>query len=782
MPKVVFTDFSGGWAPNRAPSALAPNELRDLCNYVVGPRGELMTRPPLLRSVSDLRIAEAWHINIVRGDITTDDWGLLIGNDGGGNSYFRFDETGTPTALTDVDGSATLDPSANSNSLRYKDIFYAFSDGISGSAGPTDVPVRCDVFDEQDYQKTGIDAPGAPSVAASAGGSLPDAVYQCLVTYYNHRTGAESIGGTPASVTTASPNSQIAWSSIPTASGAGTGAAQVTYRRLWRTLPNQVNEYYLVGTLTDNTTTVFTDNVAVEDMGSRLVDDTFSGSSITWSGGAAIWRERLWSCVTFTSTMGTAQEAIIYSRIGLPEQYAGDASLPIGTNESSPLRGIYAADDYLLALKAMSVWRVSGTGPSNFRVDRLRSPTGLADTYAIAGGPPGIFFLGSDGYFYFTDGSSVRSISEGLGKLDIHTGNGDNNGLVGTQIQSTLWPARNLFITTVYAPASNGGTETSTCLLYVYDYSKGSWSYWNFPGTPTKPRPRWLNLGYSELDRAPKMYVAGQTDTHAFINYFDDDLFNSTSNDTDIASEVGDGITDTSVSPNRSVRTKDFDAKDFGLEPGSAFIVRQVWVRVAWPVSMTSGTVPDSNWPLEFVFKLHGDTNLNQITGSVLATTGTISWSAEDRANDQWHAIGLSSQEHATTSIGLEIISAEGDAPRRHSITGIAFDVEGIKRNFIQPGQMLKNNITASVSGVVTGGADGMAYLCPDDPTMDDQSMVMDGSGNYAFTGLLPGSYTVIVTDVGNSQFKAEPVTLDYGDQTILNIPALAVGSTSGCP
>jgi hypothetical protein len=57
----------------------------------------------------------------------------------------------------------------------------------------------------------------------------------------------------------------------------------------------------------------------------------------------------------------------------------------------------------------------------------------------------------------------------------------------------------------------------STAILYVYDYSKGSWSYWNFSGTTTKPRPRWLNLGYSELDRAPKMYVAGQTDDYLIL-------------------------------------------------------------------------------------------------------------------------------------------------------------------------------------------------------------------------------------------------------------------------
>jgi hypothetical protein len=550
-------------------------------------------------------------------------------------------------------------------------------------------------------------------------------------------------------------------------------------------------------------------------------------------------------------------------------------------NDNSPLISLEAADDYLLAFKALNVYRITGTGPSNFRVDRLRSPTGIWDTYAVASGPPGTFFLGSDGYFYFTAGNQVQNISERLGKLDLHA------GVNPPQIQSIVWPGKNWFMTVVYQEADvdcfgsvtgiigdgsgeaagavgsfgwatvcdsegtgqqvqadvNGvfiienvpcgdysliladdaatayreeagpftvedgietdvgtfqldtlgpapectGTPTgdpasATATIYVYDYVKNAWMYWSFLTGTTRPKPRCLSVGYNADTRGPRLYVGGQTDANAFVNYFDDDLFNSTANTTDVLSVVGETITDTDSSPARSIRTKDFDAKDFGFPAGSAFIVRQVLMRVAWPVSITDQDTPDGNWDLEFEFNLWGDTNTGVVNPELLATNTAV-WSTEDRANEQWHALGLSSQENATTSIGLEIISEEGLAPRRHSITGIAFDVVPVNRDFVQPNTMLVSNITGSISGVVTGGAGGTAYLCPEDTTVPNDSMVMDGSGNYSFTGLPPGDYLLIVTDSGNTASAVDSVTLTLGEALVHNFASLDIPEPAvGCP
>jgi len=861
--------------------------LHDLNNYIIGPDGELMTRPPLLRAGTTIHPAQIYHLNITGGESTSDDWGLLVGDNGSGGSYFRFDDTSI-NQLTDVDSSATLTPYPNIKSFVYKDIFYVFGDGVSNQFTSIENVVRADVFDEKDFQAAGIDAPvGGPTVAPAAGGSLPDATYKCVVTFYNHRTGAESAPSPLATVTTLAPNSQIAWSAIPVASGAGTGAAQVDYRRLWRTLPNQVNEYYLVGTLIDNTTTVFADNVAVESMGSRV--SLQSRAAFACLGSGTMWRERMWSPgVLASSSIGKDQTAMVYSQIGLIEDFMSDGFIVVGANDVSPLVTSEACDDFLLVFKKLSVWRVSGTGPSNFRIDRLRSPAGIADTYAVASGPPGTFFLGSDGYFYFTDGGSVTNISQQLGKLDLHVGLGSTDGPVATQVQSVLWPSRNWFMTVVYAqaPACSGtvhgiigdgtgpasgavgangwavlcsdddevkyevqangsgvwsipnvacgtynliirddagtayrlansaavvtngvntdtGTRTlntagvaPTCpggaaptaagsisTIYVYDYVKHAWSYWNFDQTtPTKPRPRCLIIGYNSVGLSSRLYAGGQTDDAAFVNYFDDDLFLSANNATDIATEVGGDLTDTYVAPARSIRTKDFDAKDFGGVAGDGFIITQVLVRIAWPTSIEDSNSPDSNWPLNLEFNLYGNVNLNTTVPALIAGPSSIAWSTEDRANDQWHAVGLSSQQQSVTSIGLEIVSAEGDAPRRHSITGIAFEVVFTNRNYIQAGQSLTSNITSTISGTVTGGAGGTVYLCPADPDVPSTSTVADGSGNYSFSGLVAGTYTIIGTNSGNTSSGVHIIEVELGvnvvENFILDIPS---GST-GCP
>jgi hypothetical protein len=335
---------------------------------------------------------------------------------------------------------------------------------------------------------------------------------------------------------------------------------------------------------------------------------------------------------------------------------------------------------------------------------------------------------------------------------------------------------------------ANAGQAGSTSTIYVYDYAKNAWAYWEFTSTSTRPRPRCLSIGYNQDARAPRLYVGGQTDNNAFVNYFDDDLFNNSTNATDLLSSFSGTITDTSSAPLRSIRTKDFDAKDFGLPAGSAFIIKQVLVRIAWPTSITNKTTPDGNWELGLTFHLHGDTDKNQVTGSVLASTGTLMWSAEDRANDQWHAVGLSSQERATTSVGLEIVSAEEGAPRRHAITGIAFEYVPVMRDFVQAGTFLNANIATTISGTVTDGSNPLAsaivYLCPDSPDADNPntSTTADGSGNYSFT-VEPGDYSILATNAANTlSSPIGNVSVPLGAILDHDITANIANPSTGCP
>jgi hypothetical protein len=94
--------------------------------------------------------------------------------------------------------------------------------------------------------------PTAPTVAAGAAGT-PSGTYRCRVTFVT--AFGETAGGTSAQVTVTS--QRIEWSNIPT------GPTGTTARKLYRSQPGgAANTERLLTTLADNTTTVFSDNVA----------------------------------------------------------------------------------------------------------------------------------------------------------------------------------------------------------------------------------------------------------------------------------------------------------------------------------------------------------------------------------------------------------------------------------------------------------------------------------------------------------------------------------------
>lgn len=103
----------------------------------------------------------------------------------------------------------------------------------------------------------GVPAPGAAAVAAGAAGN-PNGAYRCQVTFVN--AAGETTGGVEFTISVT--NAQINWSSIPL------GPSGTTQRKLYRTAAAGASATEkLVTTLADNTTTIFTDNVADASLG-----------------------------------------------------------------------------------------------------------------------------------------------------------------------------------------------------------------------------------------------------------------------------------------------------------------------------------------------------------------------------------------------------------------------------------------------------------------------------------------------------------------------------------
>ena len=104
-------------------------------------------------------------------------------------------------------------------------------------------------------------APGAITVALAGlgAGNVDIGVHRYLASFVT-ADGETQAGTISTAVTTAGGNGQVALSAIPL------GGAAVTSRKLYRTAANG-STYLLLATLSDNTTTVYADNVADSSLG-----------------------------------------------------------------------------------------------------------------------------------------------------------------------------------------------------------------------------------------------------------------------------------------------------------------------------------------------------------------------------------------------------------------------------------------------------------------------------------------------------------------------------------
>lgn len=125
-------------------------------------------------------------------------------------------------------------------------------------------------------------APGAPTLADSGAAGLPNGTYLGKVTYVNAE-GAETAGGTASDAVVVA-SKQITWTVAVDSSGVAVA------RNLYRTL-NGGSTYYYIGTIADNTTTTFTDNIPDSSLVTELAANTFT-----------LWYEYIPATLTGTDT------------------------------------------------------------------------------------------------------------------------------------------------------------------------------------------------------------------------------------------------------------------------------------------------------------------------------------------------------------------------------------------------------------------------------------------------------------------------------------------------
>lgn len=381
MPRLPITDLGGSLNQGRPPSELALNEYTAIQNFYqfgsklrrVGGMRRLTTSPfaERITGLASYRptVPPSGGVDMVVGGLTQ--LGILRGN--------------AVTAIPLQTGFSIASSTRRWALFQYKDILY----GIRTGAGL----VRSD---GSYVGPAGIAAPTvAPIIADGAAGAIPAANFKAVYTFYNANTDLES-NPSPVSNTLAHAGSKkIDWSGIGVSPN-----AQVTSRRIYRTLPDQSGEYFLVAEIPNNVDTTYVgDDVLAQDL--DVAVSQVNGLPPAGLEIGTVWKERL-----FVSD-GTT---LFHSADGLIEAFDPDADIPVFIDDGHSIRSVCAYGDRLIVGKTNKIHYLIGSDPGGFALLTMSDRHGCVSHHAMQTAEGHLFWLGPDNV-YRSDGNTVTGIA-----------------------------------------------------------------------------------------------------------------------------------------------------------------------------------------------------------------------------------------------------------------------------------------------------------------------------------------------------------------------------------
>lgn len=253
----------------------------------------------------------------------------------------------------------------------------------------------------------GIVAPGGPpSLAETAAGTgvLTNGTYKYKVVFRNGTTGSRSNAQSILSaITIAAGPSSVALTNIPVS-----GDAQVSAREIYRTTVGG-SLYFRVITISDNTTTSTTDNVAdadVEDFQLQTDNDPpFTTCTQAWFHDSIMWMTR-------DSQPGAAGRAY-YSPVGRPESNLGFVEVS-NTDDPCQVGFSFAESNWVMTQK--NIYRIIGDAEP-FRAVKVFKCPGTIYPYTVVVTPIGVVYQSFDGIRLFDGNSSTLIGFEAIGPL-----------------------------------------------------------------------------------------------------------------------------------------------------------------------------------------------------------------------------------------------------------------------------------------------------------------------------------------------------------------------------
>ena len=174
----------------------------------------------------------------------------------------------------------------------------------------------------------------APTLALATGTTLGIGSYSYFVTFVDGNSGETSqANGTVASTTTTSGNQSVALSAIPT------GPTGTVSRRIYRTKVGG-SSYFLLATISDNTTTTYTDTIADASLPTTTppANPSFGGSISVKNNSGAVKAQ------IFSNGAISHDGGAIYSdgagNLYLDNLYSSNGGLTVMTQQTGAANGI----------------------------------------------------------------------------------------------------------------------------------------------------------------------------------------------------------------------------------------------------------------------------------------------------------------------------------------------------------------------------------------------------------------------------------------------------------
>lgn len=374
--------FGKGMVRKKSPLLLEDGELYSVDGFCYEHEGCMEARTPK----TAVNTTAVGSINLIHRYIN---WILLAD---AGTIRYKWDLDSYCDLYTPPNGDFTsLGSLSSANRPRVAD-YRDFSFIVNGSDKKA--------FTSGNLYEWGIDAPTSAPIGTAGSATGMTGTYTLYYTYFvmfpNGRT--YETGLSPAGTVTVN-NQKISWGGITTCPYSGTGL--IKHRRLYRT-NDTLGSIYYVTTISDNTTTTYTDSVADSTLEDNDVcaTDTYMPPP---SGFVDVtdYLQRVF---------GIKGSNLHYSEPYIPFAFPTSNMLTV-SRDGEDLTGIIQWGDQLYIPSKNKWYRLLGSDSSTWSIKNTFAEQGCINRYTMKATRYGIVGLWYDGIYLF-DGAVAKNISE----------------------------------------------------------------------------------------------------------------------------------------------------------------------------------------------------------------------------------------------------------------------------------------------------------------------------------------------------------------------------------